>query len=89
MYHERHRRDDDKHHHRNGVEQDTHIKVQVAKGQPSNVVRHYFLEYSVYAVCGEVFEGSEIREERYRTQTHCADNAGRRLADLTVEKSEQ
>ena len=65
MNHERDRRDDDEHHHRDGVKQDAEVKVQVAERQPCGVVGHQRRECAV---------GQTRRTEEILVSRHVAEN---------------
>ena len=61
MYHKRHRADDNKHHDRDGVQEDTHVEVQIAQRQPGEVIGNYRRERAVrQTVATEVGEGRRI-----------------------------
>ena len=82
MHHQRHRRDDNQHHHRYRIEHDTQIEVKsaVEERQPHKVIGHQRLEHTVYAVGREVLKGREIGQYSHHSQNKSAEDARSTMA---------
>ena len=79
VYHQADGRDDDEHHHRDGVEQDTQVDAQVlGEGQPAEVVGH---QRGIRAVgqagSREIHSCREVRQYGNDAQHHRADESRR------------
>ena len=70
VHHERHRRDDDEHDHRDGVEQDAQVEMQLAERQPREVIRHNGLvdAFGIASVSKEVLECREVAQDGHHAQ---------------------
>ena len=78
--HQRYGADDDEHHHRDGVEHDSHIKVKRAHGQPLEIVGNQRLVDSSHAVGSEVGPCSHVGHYCHCGQAQRTDEAGHLVA---------
>ena len=88
VHHEADRGDDNEHHHRDGIEQDAHVEMQVAQGQPGEVVGDERLEDAVHTVSREVLEGREIRQDGDESERAGADKSGNLMLHLHAAETE-
>ena len=63
MYHQRDCRDDNEHHHRDRIQEDTHIEMQIAQWQPCEVIRNDSGEGAISCtVSRKIGESRQVRE---------------------------
>lgn len=90
--HERDGRDDDEHHHRDGIEQDAQVDVQrPADGQPEGVPRdrRRVEARGVAPLDEEVLPGGHVAHRGHDGHDGRADESGRLRAHLHAEEAEQ
>ena len=64
MNHQRNGGDHNQHHHADRIQQDAEVEMQVAQGQPSEIIRNKRLIDAVDAISTEVLERRHIRQDR-------------------------
>ena len=69
MYHQRDCRDDNEHHHRDRIQQDTHVEMQIAQGQPCKVIRNNGGKCTIrQTVCTKIGKSRQVREHGNQSQ---------------------
>ena len=88
MYHEADGGNHYQHDHRDGVEQHTYIKIELAQRQPCEIEGHDGIESPVGSTVGtEIGECSDIRQHSDNTQCSSADEASHLVRHLHSTKS--
>ena len=75
--HEADRGDDDKHHHRDGVEQDAEVEVEMTQRQPCHVIRNEGCVCAVSKTIGrEILERCEVAQYSHQSKRTGTDQSG-------------
>ena len=76
------------HHHTDRIQQYTEVEMQIAEGQPREVVRNNRLIDAVDAISTEVLECRHIRQDRNESERTGTDKSGYLMLHLHASQSE-
>ena len=87
MYHQRDCRNDNQHHDRDGIQEDTHVEMQIAQRQPSEVIGNDGSVCAISQTVGtEIGEGRPIGKHGNQSQRCRADKTSSLMRHLHASK---